>query len=90
MSKDYRRCISCRKMAHRSEFWRVVRCSPSKEVRIDVGEIRLEGRSAYLCKTASCLEAAQKKNRVGRSFRSPVCQDIYQDLAVMLKKIDPN
>jgi predicted RNA-binding protein YlxR (DUF448 family) len=30
MVKDYRRCVSCRKVAAKSEFWRVVRSHPSK------------------------------------------------------------
>jgi uncharacterized protein len=80
MSKDDRRCVSCRKVAPRNEFWRVVRCYPSKEVKIDLGDTRLAGRSAYLCRTIECLQMAQKKNRLGRSLKALVNQDIYQAL----------
>ena len=83
MSKDDRRCVSCRKVAHRKEFWRVVRCHPSKEVKIDLGDTRLAGRSAYLCPTPECLQIAQKKNRLGRSLKAPVSQNIYQQLGVI-------
>ena len=86
MSKDERRCISCRKLAPRSEFWRVVRCSPSKEIKIDDGRReRIQGRSAYLCQTVDCLQAAQKKNRLSRSLKAPVRDDIYQQLIVLLE-----
>jgi uncharacterized protein len=84
MSKDDRRCVSCRKIAPRTEFWRIVRCYPSKEVKIDVGDTHLEGRSAYLCPTVECLQIAQKKNRVGRSLKAGIPQDIYQRLLYFL------
>jgi uncharacterized protein len=83
MSKDDRRCVSCRKVAPRNEFWRVVRCYPSKDVKIDLGDPRLAGRSAYLCRTPECLQIAQKKNRLGRSLKAFVDRDIYQELGIL-------
>jgi uncharacterized protein len=80
MTKDYRRCVSCRKVAHRSEFWRVMKCYPSNQIIIDLDKTFRQGRSAYLCPTASCLQIAQKKNRLGRSLKAQVCEDIYQQL----------
>lgn len=76
MEQDYRRCISCRKTAHRSTFWRIVRVFPSRTVQLDEGM----GRSAYLCPNASCLQKAQKKNALGRSLRVPVPPELYQAL----------
>ena len=86
-SKNERRCISCRKIAPKSEFWRVVKCHPSKQITIDLGKALLQGRSAYLCPTAECLQSAQKKNRLGRSLRAAVAEDIYHQLG-LLKLID--
>jgi uncharacterized protein len=83
MSKDDRRCVSCRKVAPRNEFWRIVRCYPAKEVKIDLGDTRLAGRSAYLCRTIECLQIAQKKNRLGRSLKALVDRDIYQKLEIL-------
>lgn len=80
MTKDYRRCISCRKVALKSEFLRVVKCHPSQEIAIDLGNTWLQGRSAYLCPTDSCLQAAQKKNRLSKSLKAPVRDEIYQKL----------
>jgi uncharacterized protein len=84
MAKDDRRCVSCRKIAPRSEFWRVVKCHPAHEIAINLGKTLLQGRSAYLCPTASCLQIAQKKNRLGRSLKAQVRQDIYQKLESLL------
>jgi len=76
MEQDYRRCISCRKVAHKSGFWRVVRQFPSRTIQLDHGM----GRSAYLCPDPSCLRMAQKKNALGRSLRTSVSPDLYQTL----------
>ena len=86
--KDYRRCVSCRKVAPKSEFWRVVKCHPSKQIAIDLGNTFMQGRSAYLCPTTSCLQLAQKKNRLGRSLKATIAEDIYQQLG-LLKLVDP-
>jgi uncharacterized protein len=84
VTKDIRRCVSCRKVALRSEFWRVVRCHPSNQITIDLGDKFIEGRSVYLCPNAECLQLAHKKNRLGKSLKAPVGQDIYQDLGSKL------
>jgi uncharacterized protein len=84
MTKDIRRCVSCRKIAIRSEFWRVVRCHPSNQITIDLGDKFIQGRSVYLCPNAECLQLAQKKNRLGKSLKSPVTEAVYQALSSML------
>jgi uncharacterized protein len=76
MIKNHRRCVSCRRVADRTEFWRVVAVYPSQNVQLDVGM----GRSAYLCSQPTCLIAAQKKNRLGRALKAPVTAEIYQQL----------
>jgi uncharacterized protein len=84
VTKDFRRCVSCRKIALRSEFWRVVKCHPSNQIEIDFGDTFRQGRSVYLCPTAECLQLAQKKNRLGKSLKAQVSQDIYQALGFRL------
>lgn len=76
MEPNYRRCLSCRQVAPKPAFWRVVRVYPSRQVQLDEGM----GRSAYLCPQASCLAAAQKKNRLGRSLRTSVPEHLYETL----------
>jgi uncharacterized protein len=80
MTKDDRRCVSCRKVAPKSEFLRVVKCHPAKNVVVDVGDKLLQGRSAYICPIASCLQSAQKKHRLGKSLKAQVRDEIYQKL----------
>jgi len=76
MKPNYRRCISCRQVGLKEEFWRIVRVFPSSTVQLDQGM----GRSAYICPQASCLQAAQKKNRLGRSLHATVPEALYQAL----------
>jgi len=80
MKPNYRCCASCRKIAPKEAFWRVVRLYPSHQVQLDIGM----GRSAYLCRQAECLKAAQKKNRLGRSLKAPVAEELYQILGQRL------
>lgn len=76
MQPNLRRCVVCRQVAPKGTFWRVVRVYPSHQVQLDQGM----GRSAYLCRNAECLQAAQKKNRLGRSLKVSVPDEIYQRL----------
>lgn len=76
MKPNYRRCMSCRQVGLKQEFWRIVRVFPSGQVQLDQGM----GRSAYICPQQSCLVAAQKKNRLGRSLRASVPEALYHIL----------
>ncbi|MEO0376393.1 MAG: YlxR family protein [Cyanobacteria bacterium P01_A01_bin.17] len=82
METNYRRCICCRKVAPKQNFWRVVRVHPDQSVQLDHGM----GRSAYLCAQADCLRLAQKKNRLGRALRASVPDSIYKTLQERLIK----
>ncbi len=87
MKPNYRRCISCRQVNLKQEFWRIVRVFPSGKVQLDQGM----GRSAYICPQVSCLQAAQKKNRLGRSLHGTVPDTVYQTLWQRLNQGDrPN
>ncbi len=76
MKKNYRRCISCRRVAPREEFLRVVRTHPSRSVQLNQGM----GRSAYICPCHSCLKLAQHKNRLGRALKAQIPPEIYEQL----------
>jgi len=100
--KLHRRCVSCQCVALRDNFWRVVRVpiafstnqdatqdatrlqsvSPQFQVLLDEGM----GRSAYLCKNSDCLQIAQKKNRLGRSLRTHIPNEIFDTLKSRLSQ----
>lgn len=76
METNYRRCASCRRVAPKDEFLRVVRLHPHHEVILDQGM----GRSVYLCRCSQCLQVAQKKDRLSRALKAYVPPQIYTDL----------
>lgn len=76
MKPNYRRCISCRQLRPKSEFWRLVKTYPSEKVQLDQGM----GRSAYICPQADCLKTALKKNRLSRALKTNVPEEITQKL----------
>lgn len=82
---NHRRCIACRRIAHRDEFLRVVREHSSSTVKVGEGM----GRSAYLCPNPDCLRLAQKKNRLGRALRAPIPDTIYDVLQAKMAERSP-
>lgn len=82
MKPNYRRCISCRKIATKEFFWRVIRVYPSGQIQLDKGM----GRSAYICPQSDCLKSAKTKNRLGRFLKAKIPEHIYQNLQIRLAK----
>ncbi|MBU6228775.1 MAG: YlxR family protein [Cyanobacteria bacterium REEB459] len=76
MLSNYRRCISCRRLAPRSEFFRVVRSHPYSTIELNQGM----GRSAYICRQADCLRLAQRKNRLGRALKAIAPAGVFDRL----------
>jgi len=85
MPPGTRRCLSCRTLAPREHFWRVVRLFPTHQVVLDEGM----GRSAYLCPQQSCLQQAQHKNRLGKVLKAPIPPEIYATLWARLTTPGP-
>ena len=83
MKPNYRRCVSCKKLAPKEEFWRVVRSKKSDTIKLDQGE----GRSAYICRKIECLKIAEQKNKLGRSLKAYVPPEIYRSLWQRLEKL---
>jgi uncharacterized protein len=81
--KNHRRCLSCHKIAPKTEFWRVVRVYPSRDVELDWGS----GRSVYLCPNADCLKSAARKNRMGKALKANIPDPIYQILGARLSPL---
>jgi predicted RNA-binding protein YlxR (DUF448 family) len=48
MEVNYRRCVSCRRIGHKSEFWRIVRVHPDQTVQLDERKIGWGDRSKRL------------------------------------------
>ena len=73
-----RSCVSCRREGEKETFLRVVRL-PDGDFRIDETG-RMNGRGAYLCREAACLDKAVRKQMLNRSFHQAVPGRIYEQL----------
>jgi len=71
-----RRCVSCRQLIDRDQLWRVVRLAGGGGIQLDRGQ----GRSAYVCADANCLEDARRRKRLQRALRAQVADSILESL----------
>ena len=60
-----RQCLGCGEMKSKKEMLRIIRTAEG-EVFLDVTG-KKNGRGAYICKDAGCLEKARKKKALDRS-----------------------
>jgi len=78
MLPNYRRCVSCRRVAPKDDLCRIIRLAGSgKEIVLDRGI----GRSAYICRCLVCLKNARNKNRLGRTLKSHIPESIFEILS---------
>lgn len=70
-----RRCCGCGGMKEKEALIRVIR-NETGEVLLDDTH-RKNGRGAYLCRSLSCLETAQKRRALDRALKCTAGPDIY-------------
>ena len=67
-----RMCVACREMKEKNELFKVV--LKEKAVLDESG--KMQGRGAYVCKSADCINLAEKKKGFERAFKCD-CREIY-------------
>ena len=70
-----RMCTGCREMKPKQQLIRIVK-TPDGEIKLDTTG-RLNGRGAYICKSADCLKKAQKAGALSRAFEADVADEVY-------------
>ena len=80
-----RACIGCVQMKDKKELIRVLR-TPEGEFTLDATG-RKNGRGAYLCRSAECLERAVKTKGLDRSFKMAVPKEVYEALREEMKAL---
>lgn len=76
--KPERSCLGCGTAHEKSDLIRIVRTTEGN-ICIDRSG-KLNGRGAYICKSAECLRKALKSKRIDRSLKVTVPEEIYNDL----------
>lgn len=73
-----RTCIGCNIKKDKKDLIRIVK-NKNNEISVDkIG--KAEGRGAYICDNADCLEKAIKTKRLERVFEMKISEEIYNDL----------
>lgn len=81
-----RTCVGCGEESPKRTLLRVVR-SPEGGVRYDPTG-KANGRGAYLCADLACVAAAKKKKSLSRALKTEVPESVYEELAVLCKKME--
>lgn len=73
-----RMCTGCREMKPKGTLIRIVK-TPEGEIRLDRTG-KLNGRGAYVCKSAECLKKVQKSGALSRTFETQVPDEVFYQL----------
>lgn len=81
-----RKCVGCQEMKNKKDMIRIL--------RVDEGEFLLDetgkknGRGAYLCPNAECLNLAIKNKGLERSFKQAIPKEVYETLKKEMERIE--
>ncbi len=73
-----RMCCGCGEKKPKKELIRIVK-TVDNEIKLDFTG-KLNGRGAYICSDAECLEKARKSRRIERTFEMQISSEIYEEL----------
>ena len=78
-----RMCVACREMRAKKDLMRVVRTAEGELLLDPTG--KMNGRGAYLCRTAACLERAVKTRALERALEAPMNESLKAALETEIK-----
>lgn len=73
-----RTCIVCRTKADKTNFIRIVK-TPDEQFKLDKTG-KLNGRGAYICNSAECINKCAKSKALNRAFKTNVSEQTYLDI----------
>ncbi len=73
-----RKCVGCGERREKKELIRVLR-TPEGEVLLDASG-RANGRGAYLCRSAACLQKAVKNRGLSRALEMDIPGEVLESL----------
>ena len=82
-----RSCVACRRRGEKDSFIRLAR-TETREIVIDESG-RKQGRGAYICRSAECLEKARKKKAFARALMVDEGKVPYEALFSAVEHWDP-
>ena len=82
-----RMCVACREMQAKKDLMRVVRTAEG-ELRLDTTG-KLNGRGAYLCRDAACMNKAIKTHALERALEAPMTDALKEAIASEIERNGP-
>lgn len=73
-----RQCVGCNEMKSKKEMLRILKTAEDEVILDTTG--KLNGRGAYLCKNAECLQKAIKQKGIERSLKMKIDSTVYEKL----------
>ena len=71
-----RMCIACRAMQPKKNLVRIVKNSEN-QIFVDK-TFKANGRGAYLCNNATCLEKCIKTKALNRAFKCEISNEVFE------------
>lgn len=70
-----RKCVGCGKLKDRKDLIKITRENAHGNVIVNPDN-KIFGRSVYLCYNNSCVENAFKKNKISKTLKASVPEDL--------------
>ena len=77
-----RKCVACQEHREKRQLVRVVKNSDGTVFIDETG--KANGRGAYICKAAECLENAQKKHRLESALKTKIPDEVFSQLVEII------
>ncbi len=78
MKEKLRMCLACKNMFDKKDLVRIVK---NKEGQVFIDSTgKQNGRGAYVCKNAECLQKLQKQKLLNKTFKTNIDEAIYKNL----------
>lgn len=79
-----RKCVVCNDRDSKRSLLRIVKTKEG-DIFLDLTG-KANGRGAYICASAECIEKAVKTRALNRAFKMEISQEVYDKLKEELKK----
>ena len=77
-----RTCMGCNSKKDKKDLIRIVRNNQNEIIIDKTG--KQEGRGAYICNNAECLEKIKKNKRLEKTLKAKISEEIYTKLENMI------
>lgn len=81
-----RQCVGCGENKDKKTLIRVIKTSENEILLDETG--KKNGRGAYICKAAQCLNMAIKNKGLERSFKMQIPKAVYDELQREMEKLE--